>query len=170
MTNLENLKTNLKIFFTENLFRKILIILGLIAFTYYIFYFHETKPNLLEIKINDTVIYSQVADTENERSLGLSFTKQLEENAGMLFIFPNISTKNFWMRDMNYNLDILWLDENKIIIGFVENADKNSYFPRRPNDSKIYHSPENTKYVLEVNAGTIEKLKIKAGDTLEFNY
>ena len=173
MTNLESQVNNPplgKILFTENLTRKFLIILGLIFFLYYAIYIHQAKPNLTEIKVNNNIIYAQIADSENERSLGLSYTKKLEDNAGMLFVFENVSVKNFWMRDMNYNLDIIWIDENKNVLGFTENADKESYLPARPNDSRIYKSPENTKYVLETNIGTIQKMKIKAGDILDFKY
>jgi uncharacterized membrane protein (UPF0127 family) len=88
----------------------------------------------------------------------------------MLFIFEKIGTKNFWMRDMNYNIDIIWIDENKIVTGFQENADKNSYNPKHPEYSRIFRSPENTKYVLEVATDTIQNLKIKAGDILDFKY
>lgn len=166
----QSLKAKLKFVFVDNFFKTIFLLLGISIFAFYLLYHHETTPNHLEVRVNDTIIYAQVADTENERSLGLSFTKKLEENAGMLFVFDEVGVKNFWMRDMNYNIDIVWLDENKTVTGFVENADKNSYFPKRPADSKIYRSPENTKYVLEVATGTIVKLKIKAGDVLDFNY
>jgi uncharacterized membrane protein (UPF0127 family) len=56
------------------------------------------------------------------------------------------------------------------VVGFFENVKKESYNSKNPELSKIYHSPNNTKYVLEVNAGTIAKLKIKTGDKLDFNY
>ena len=177
MTNLEpqanNTSSHFKYVlnrFKNNLFRIFLILFGISCFAYYLLHFHKASPNFLEVKIADNIVYAQVADTENERSLGLSFTKKLDENAGMLFIFPTISQKNFWMRDMNYNIDIIWIDENKTVTGFVENADKNSYYPKRPNDSRIYRSPDNTKYVLETATGTISKFKIKAGDVLDFKY
>jgi hypothetical protein len=149
-------------------FKIICIIFGFILFGYYLIHFHKPAPNFTEVKVNNTTIYSQIADTENERSLGLSFTKKLDENAGMLFIFEKTGAKNFWMRDMNYNIDIIWIDENKSVTGFVENADKNSYNKKNPEYSRIYRSPENTKYVLEVATNTIQTLKIKIGDVLEF--
>jgi uncharacterized membrane protein (UPF0127 family) len=148
----------------------IFIIIGFAIFGYYLKYYHHIASNFTEVKINNNIIYAQIADTENERSLGLSYTKQLDLNAGMLFIFPTTSVKNFWMRDRNYNLDIIWVDENKTVVGFQENADKNSYNKKIPEYSRIYRSPENTKFVLEVATNTIQTLKIKTGDVLDFRY
>jgi uncharacterized membrane protein (UPF0127 family) len=74
------------------------------------------------------------------------------------------------MKDMYFDLDIIWLDENKEVVGFFERVSKNSYNKQYPEQSRIFHSPENTRYVLEVNSGTIEKLKIKVGDKLNFKY
>jgi uncharacterized membrane protein (UPF0127 family) len=170
MQRLLSLKNKIISTYLAHPFKIIFIILGFILFGYYLTHFHKPIPNFTEVKINGNTIYSQIADTENERSLGLSYTKKLDENAGMLFIFENIGVKNFWMRDMNYNIDIIWIDENKTVLGFFENADKNSYNAKYPEYSRIFKSPENTKYVLEVATGTIQNLKIKTGDVLEFKY
>ena len=147
-----------------------LLVLAVVLFFIYVTHFHEKKPNATEIKIGQSTIYAQVANTEHKRSMGLSYTKQIDQNAGMLFIFDDTSTKNFWMRDMYLDIDIIWLDENKQVVGFFENVPKESYNSKNPEASKIYRSPETTKYVLEVNTGTIQKLKIKTGDTLDFKY
>lgn len=170
MHKILNLKNRIVETYLAHPIKIIFIIVGIILFSYYIANYHEPIPNVTEVKIGENIIYSQIADTENERSMGLSFTKKLDENAGMLFIFENVGTKNFWMRDMNYNIDIIWIDENKSVIGFFENADKISYNAKKPEFSRIYRSPENTKYVLEVATGTIQNLKIKTGDLLEFRY
>ncbi len=153
-----------------NKYKFSLIIFGLILFFIYVAHFLDRKPNSTEIKIGQNTIFAQVANTEHKRSMGLSYTKSIGENAGMLFIFDDIGSKNFWMRDMYFDLDIIWLDENRQVVGFFENVKKESYDSKNPEVSKIYRSPENTKYVLEVNTGTIEKLKIKTGDILDFKY
>jgi uncharacterized membrane protein (UPF0127 family) len=155
---------------TENLLYKTLIIIALILFFIYASHYIQKKPNATEIKVASSTIFAQIADSENERSLGLSFTKQLDENAGMLFIFDDTSVKNFWMRDMLFDIDIIWLDENKQVVGFFENVSKDSYNKKYPDSSRVYRSPDSTKYVLEVNAGVLEKLKIKVSDKLNFNY
>jgi uncharacterized membrane protein (UPF0127 family) len=162
MVNWESLKNNIG--------KKVIILLLSIAFAYYIAFFHVSKPNITEIKVNDQVVFVQVADSDAERALGLSFTQELKNDAGMLFVFDVIGVKNFWMRDMNYDLDIIWIDENKKVVGFFEDVKKESYNKLHPEYSRIYKSPETTKYVLELNAGSIKNLKIKVGDSIDFHY
>jgi uncharacterized membrane protein (UPF0127 family) len=149
--------------------KKIVIFVALISFFIYAINM-DKKPTSTTISVGTNKIYAQIADSENKRSMGLSFTKELGQNAGMLFVFDEIGVKNFWMRDMNFDLDIIWLDENKTVTGFFENVSKDSYNRQYPQYSKIYHSPVDTKYVLEVATGTIENFKIKVGDILQFDY
>ena len=148
----------------------IILVIALGIFFFYVTHFTVKKPGSVEIQVASSTIYAQVANTENKRSLGLSYTPKIDENAGMLFIFPDMQARNFWMRDMYFDLDIIWLDENKQVVGFFENVPKESYNHNHPEQSKIYHSPDNTKYVLEVNDGTMQRLKIKVGDKLDFKY
>ena len=150
-------------------FKAFVTLIFAIIFLFYITHFTEKIPNTSEIKIRENTIYAKVANTEHKRSMGLSYTEKIAENAGMLFVFDEVSAKNFWMRDMLFDIDIIWLDENKQVVGFFENVKKESYSQKNPELSKIYHSPESTKYVLEINAGLIQKLKIKTGDFFEFN-
>lgn len=154
----------------KNNYKVILVLIFTIVFFIYVIHFLEKKPTSTEIKIGQNTIYAQIADTENKRSMGLSYTKELGTNAGMLFVFDTNEVKNFWMRDMNFDLDIIWIDDEKKVNGFFENVEASSYNKAKPELSKVYHSPPNTKYVLEVPAGTIENLKIKVGDVLEFKY
>lgn len=154
----------------SRLYKGIAILLAIIAFFFYITHYYHRKPAATEISVGSSTIYAQIADTENKRSLGLSYTPKIDDNAGMLFVFEDSAPRNFWMRDMYFDLDIIWLDENKQVVGFFEHVSKDTYNHKNPEESKIYHSPDNVKYVLEVNSGTIERLKIKTGDTLHFSY
>ena len=125
----------------KNNFNKIITILLLIIF--FIYAMHITKkPNATTIMFGQNTIYTQIADTENKRSLGLSYTKSLDKNAGMLFVFDEINVKNFWMRDMNYDLDIIWIAPDKTINGFFENVLASSYNSKDPALSKIFHSTD----------------------------
>ena len=153
-----------------NKIKIILILLASSLFFFYVINVAGKKINSTEIKIGQNIIHAQIANTEHKRSMGLAYTEKMDENSGMLFIFDETGEKNFWMRDMYFNIDIIWLDENKQVVGFFENVKKESYNSKNPELSKIYRSPENTKYVLEVNAGMIDKLKIKSSDVLDFKY
>src|SRR3989344_9082121 len=58
----------------------------------------------------------EVADSEVERAQGLSGRKVLAEQTGILFVFPTAEQHAFWMKDMNFALDIIWLDKNWKIV------------------------------------------------------
>lgn len=118
----------------------------------------ETNGSQFIVFIDNNAIFVEIANDQNSRAKGLSERTFLQSNQGMLFIFPEPGIYSFWMKDMNFALDIIWLDENKKIIGIEENVPplENSAKP------KFYLPPEPVKYVLEVNAGLIEKYNIQA--------
>jgi hypothetical protein len=110
-------------------------------------------------KINIT---AEVADTDEKRELGLSYRSSLDENSGMLFVFESPRIAYFWMKDMNFPLDIIWILDNKVI-----DIDKNVPIPKvgiSLNQLPTYSPSEKINYALEVNAGFADKNKIKAGD------
>ncbi len=87
-----------------------------------------------------------IADTELEREKGLSGTTSLPQNSGKLFIFNTSGDYGFWMKDMQYAIDIIWIDSNFRIIGITKDVAPESY-------PEVFYSPSPVKYVLEVNAG-----------------
>ncbi len=111
------------------------------------------------ITVNDVVFKINIADTKLERTRGLSGMKMLPKNEGLLFIFDTTGVYPFWMKDMNFPIDIIWVDENLEIVYIKENATPES-FP------ELFNSKIKALYVLEVNAGEIKKNKIKIGDNL----
>ena len=113
--------------------------------------------------IKDHVIEVEIADEFNEWSQGLSNREFMEENKGMLFVFPGKQIRRFWMKDMNFPLDIVWLDDNKII-----KIDQNAQ-PEGNSPTRRYSSPMPINYVLEVNAGWCNQNNIKVGNIAEFN-
>lgn len=97
------------------------------------------------LKSTTTSIAISIADTEDERSLGLSGTQSLPENAGKFFVFPQPGVYGFWMKDMNYGIDIIWLDSTLSIVGIESEVLPESY----PN---VVYPPSDILYVLEVPA------------------
>jgi len=100
-----------------------------------------------------------LARTPSELEQGLSGREPFKEDEGMLFVFPDSAVREFWMKDMNFALDIVWIDSAWQVLDIVENATPESY----PN---IFRSPDGVKYVLEVNAGTAEHLRVFPGSIL----
>lgn len=111
-----------------------------------------------QVKIAGATFSVAIADTPQKREQGLSGRDRLAENEGMLFLFPRPAQQTFWMRDMKFPIDIIWL-RGSWVLGFVENA-------QRPAGDSIptFTSPPDTDVVLEVAAGTARRLNMKTGD------
>ena len=103
----------------------------------------------------------KIADTNESRRNGLSNTKSLCDKCAMLFVFEKEGIYNFWMKDMNYNLDILYADQNKKIVDIILDVKKEGY-PNTVSNSLL------AKYVLEINSGQVKDLNIKVGDEVSF--
>src|SRR2546423_625848 len=88
------------------------------------------------IAINDHVINVEVVDTEVAREKGLGGRDFLAKDTGMLFVFPKNDTYAFWMKDMKFNIDIVWISADGHIVDMRENVSPNTYptvfSPRSP--------------------------------------
>ena len=104
--------------------------------------------NTKTITINNQKIIVEIADTPAKRERGLSGRESLPPNTGLLFVFDEPGQYGFWMKDMLFPIDILWLDENFQIVGSWLNADPTSY-------PKSVTPKVKAKYVLETNLGEI---------------
>ena len=113
--------------------------------------FVEIKPkNKLSyettlIQIGATTITAEIADTQEKRELGLSGRPALPADQGMLFVFDQPGRHGFWMKDVNFPIDIVWLDENKRTISITKNLQPNSY-------PQLFYPPQDIKYALEIKA------------------
>lgn len=115
------------------------------------------------ITINNTEVEVEIASTTAEQKQGLSGRMFLKEGAGMLFIFTQGGEKGFWMKDMFFPIDIIWVDANTCILGIEKDVSPDSY-PR------IFYSPTETLYVFEVNAGDSTRLGLQIGDKINFKH
>src|SRR3989338_431192 len=107
---------------------------------------------------------AEVARTIEELTQGLQFRNSMDNDAGMLFIFPFSGRHDFWMKDTLIPLDIIWLDEDKKVVYIAENVP-----PCREVRCETYGPPQAARYVLEINAGYASWLKIKVGDEAVFD-
>lgn len=94
-----------------------------------------------------------------QRELGLSGREHLPENSGMVFVFDQPATRCMWMKDMKFSLDIVWIDDNKSIIKVLKDV--------RPETFPTSFCTPDTRYVLEVNNGVMDRLGIGVGDSLQ---
>ena len=104
----------------------------------------------------------EIADTLEERKLGLMHRESLDENKGMLFIFEDELPRTFWMKNTLIPLDIIFISEDLEIIN-IKQAE-----PCINDHCRVYSSEGNAKYVLEVNRGFSERNGINSGNKLVF--
>jgi len=121
----------------------------------------NSKPPF--VKINNLNIPVEVAADINSQQKGLSGREFLGEGKGMLFIFPKADYYQFWMPNMYFPIDIVWIEQGKIV-GIEKNI-SNEFNPQNP---RFYQPPKPVSYVLEVNAGLAEKYNFNIGDKVEF--
>ena len=106
--------------------------------------------------------YVEIADSVEERALGLMFRENLEENGGMLFTFEESGIYPFWMKNTKTPLDMIWIDENFSVVFVAKNV-----LPCLNEPCSLINPQTNAKFVLEINANLSEKLGIDVGDVAE---
>lgn len=119
------------------------------------------------LNIDNVTFDVELASTMMQQANGLSYRPSLGTDQGMLFIFGSGSVQTFWMKSMNFPLDMIWIS-GTTVVGFAQDVPAPA--PGTPLwNLKVYSSPVNTDKVLEVNAGTVAKYNIKVGDTVAIN-
>ena len=108
-----------------------------------------------KIEIGDKEYSVRIAVTDQEQSDGLKNIDKLFDNEGMLFVFDKEDQVSMWMEDTTIPLDVIFIDEDYNVVKVQQGVPK----------SKELITSDNTKYVLEVNAGS----GIKIGDELDYD-
>lgn len=113
------------------------------------------------VELGSKHLYAEYAITELAREQGLSGRANLPRDHAMVFVFGHPDSYCFWMKDMRFGLDMLWLDERKRVIMVQHNVQPDTYpqtfCPRKP-----------AYYVLEVGAGIARESGVVEGDTVKF--
>ena len=123
------------------------------------------KEGELQIKkaTSDSIITTldiEIADDDYSTQTGLMYRKSMEDNQGMLFIFPNSDYRSFYMKNTEIPLDIIYFSKEKQIVSIQKNA--------KPMDETSLPSEAPAKYVLEVNAGLSDTWNLGKGDRIDF--
>ena len=114
-------------------------------------------------KEGDSLITSmaiEIAESEYETWTGLMYRKSMEENQGMLFIFPDVAMHSFYMKNTEIPLDLIFINENLTIVSFQKEA--------KPFDETSLSSLVPIKYVLEINAGLADQWSLAVGDRITY--
>lgn len=125
----------------------------------------QKSYEVAKVTLGGTTISAFIADTPEKQSKGLGGRRSLGADEGMLFVFDTDAQYGFWMKDMRFPIDIMWIDDGKIVDiapnvppPTSDSLQLPSYLPRLPADT-----------VLEVNAGFAQHNGVKIGDTVLMN-
>jgi uncharacterized membrane protein (UPF0127 family) len=110
-----------------------------------------------------TPITAELAVTPAQRAQGLMFRDRIDADQGMLFVFDEEEINSFWMLNMKFPIDILWLDRNRRVVHIEASVPP---CPKEPCPS--YPTPSPAMYVLELQSGAAAAHKIKLGERMEF--
>ena len=105
----------------------------------------------------------EVVSSLEDMKRGLQGREGLKPNHGMLFNFDYEDYQRFWMKDMKFSIDIIWIDSQKKIVTIAPSKAACTQDP-----CEVYSSTLKAKYVLEVPAGFTKKHKFRQGDQLVF--
>ena len=115
----------------------------------------EEDDNIAIVRIGKKTYNCLIAESDEEKEVGLSDTESMEDNEGMLFVYEEPQHLDFWMKDCDLTLSIIFIDDNKTVISNQKGL---------PN-TEDFISEDNAKYVLEVNYTE----EIQSGDKVIFN-
>lgn len=111
------------------------------------------------VTIDDVPIRIEIADTAAERTQGLSGRSELGSTSGLLFVFDTSGFHGIWMKDMNFAIDVIWINDRFEIVDIEPNLKPETY-------PKIFEPRVPARFVLETNANYAESFGIKIGERI----
>lgn len=112
-----------------------------------------------KLRVGEASFNVAVASTGQERMRGLSGVCPMAANEGLYFVFPAPGLLPFWMKDMRFPLDIVWIDAQQRVLHIRENVAPET-FPA------VFVPEQPARYVLEINAGRARETGIQVGDVV----
>jgi uncharacterized protein len=126
----------------------------LVFLGFFAFYFDNYKV----VEIDGHKFSVELALTSQKQSLGLGGRKSIKDNQGMLFDFKREGEWSFWMKDMRFDLDIIWIENKKIV--YISRNTKYDY-------PGIISPKVKADKALEIKAGLSDKYGFKEGDQIK---
>jgi len=145
--------------------RKVLAVMLCILFVCAVVFFFAVKvvgrQSETTLRVNGRTFSLEVAGTPAAQELGLGKRASLPKNQGMLFVFSRPAVECFWMKDMHFPLDMIWLDANKTVVHVEQNVSPATY-------PSTFCPAATSEYVIELNAGSSRSAGIRDGEILRF--
>ena len=118
-----------------------------------------------KVCIHETCFTVELAQTQEEQTRGLQNRLSLAQDAAMLFVFSDEGQHPFWMKDTLIPLDMLWIDDQGVIV-YIEHKAK----PCPESSCPVYLTEMASRYVLEINGDLAQKYHFTVGDRVKFQY
>jgi uncharacterized membrane protein (UPF0127 family) len=112
---------------------------------------------------NGVSITAELAVSDEERQQGLMYREKIDSDQGMLFVFEQEDKYSFWMKNMKFSIDMIWLDRDKRIVHIERKVP-----PCKSDPCPSYSPLIPALYVLELKAGSADENHLKLYDKLEF--
>jgi uncharacterized membrane protein (UPF0127 family) len=141
---------------------KIIVLATVLILTIFAYILTLKLPRKNIVCVKDKCFTVELAITPQQHAHGLMFRKKLDDDKGMFFIFKGEGIYPFWMKNTFIPLDIIWIGQNQQVVFIKENAQ-----PCKKKSCPLIFPNRKAKYVLEVNGGTVNKLKSGVGDRVE---
>lgn len=129
-----------------------------------IFLIKNNSEKIPEVCLEENCFFVELAKTSAEKSKGLMFRESLEDNRGMLFIYDSDGEYNFWMKNTLIPLDIIWINSEREVVFIKYNAQPCGEI------CDIIEPKTNSRFVLEINGGLAEELRMNLGDKFNFYF
>jgi hypothetical protein len=144
----------------------IILVLFLILVGGVVFYQLSQASQMMKtngkVTINNQLFNVEVVKSDKDRQIGLTKYKAIKDNQGMLFVFDNPDLVSFWMKNMKFPIDIIFIKDDTIV-SIVENVP----MPTPNTETTTYKPDAPVNYVLEINDGLVKKHNIKKGDIVK---
>ncbi|MEC4679457.1 MAG: DUF192 domain-containing protein [Nitrospirota bacterium] len=142
-----------------------LLVMALLLISGSLLFNSPGQTQVINVKFpNGAVLQSEVADTPEKLRFGLAFRPNLPEGEAMLHIFGESGLHRVWTKGFQFPVDILWVDESKIVVHLEKNVPPCSDRPCIGNGP-----PQNdARYILVTNEGFIAREKVAVGNQLKF--
>lgn len=119
------------------------------------------------IKIDDVTLQVQIADTKPLHTRGLMFQEKLPFDQGMLFVFEDEGVRSMWMLNMQFALDVIWIDADGKVVHIERDAQPCKSALETITCTFTNGNEKHAKYVLEVTSGFVDKFNITENSKLE---
>lgn len=119
------------------------------------------------IKMDDVTLQVQIADTKPLQIRGLMFQEKLPYDQGMLFVFEGEDTRSMWMLNMQFSLDLLWIDSDGNVVHIEKDAQPCKSALETMACTFTNGNGKPAKYVLEVTSGFVDMFNITENSKLQ---